>query len=243
MLLLAGLLSGCATSQAVQQRHQAAVYNTELGIAYMRRGELAVAKNKLNLALKENPSDPSVHSARALLFGRLGEARRADREYRDALRLAPHNPDFQNDYAVFLCGVGRTDEGVKYFLRAAHNPLYLTPAAAYANAGVCLRAAHRYKKAASMFRAALAVHPGFSQAAWQLADMDFKRGRLAAAHSEITDYLSSYSETPELLLLAVKVMRAQHNALDAQLYARKLQLDFPDSAEARSLDSSGHPAG
>ncbi len=241
--LLAALLAGCANRQMIRQRHQAAVFNTELGIAYMQRDELAVAKRKLDLALKENPDNPSVHSARALLYVRLGEPRRADREFREALRLAPHNPNFQNDYAVYLCSSGRTNQGVKYFLMAAHNPLYLTPAAAYSNAGVCLRSARRYEQAARMFRAALAVRPNFSQAAWQLADLDFKRGRLAEARAVIAGYLSSYNETPDLLLLAVKVMRAQHDELDAELYARKLQLDFPDSPQARSLARLGNNPG
>lgn len=238
-----GLLAGCSNPQVVQEHHLAAVYNTELGIAYMQRGELAVAKNKLDLAVKENPADPNVHSARALLFARLQEAARADHEFREALRLAPRNPNFQNNYAVYLCSNGREAEGVKYFLEAARNPLYLTPAAAYANAGVCLRSAHRYTEAARMFRAALAVQPGFAQAEWQLVDMDFRRGRLAQARSQITRYLSSYQETPDLLLLAVKIMRAQRDELDAELYARKLQLDFPDSAQAHALASLGHNPG
>ena len=241
--LLAVPLAACTNPQVLQRQHEAAVYNTELGVAYMQRGELAVAKDKLDLAVRENPDDPNAHNARALLFARLREPARADREFREALRLAPRNPDFQNNYAVYLCSTGRQAEGVKYFLKAARNPLYLTPAAAYTNAGVCLRTQHRYAQAARMFHAALTVRPDSAQAVWQLADMDLKRGRLAQARAQIASYLASYSETPGLLLLAVKIMRAQHDALDAELYARKLQLDFPDSAQARALASLGRNPG
>jgi type IV pilus assembly protein PilF len=241
--LLAAILAGCASSQAVKERHEAAVYNTELGIAYMRRGELAVAQRKLDRAERENPDDPDVHSARALLYARLREPRKADREFREALRLAPQNPDFQNNYAVYLCSAGRTDEGVKRFIEAARNPLYLTPALAYTNAGVCLRSAHRYPQAARMFRAALAVAPDYAQAAWQLADLDFSRGKLAEARTEIHDFLASYSETPDLLLLAVKVTRAQGDELDAALYAHRLQLDYPGSPQARALATIGRNPG
>ena len=241
--LLGAAVAGCASPQVVQQEHQAAEFNTELGIAYLRRGELAVAQRKLDRALKENPDDPAVHSARALLFVRLGEAANADHEYREALRLAPKNPDFQNDYAVFLCRSGRAEEGVKYFLGAARNPLYLTPAAAYANAGICLRSIHKDLRAEQMFRTALAVSPGFAEAAWQLADLDFKRGRLAQARAEIHGFLASYNETPDLLLLAVKVARAQGDVLNAALYARRLQLDYPGSAQAHALAELGHDPG
>lgn len=234
-VLLAGTLAGCANQQAVQRRHDAAVYNTELGIAYMRRGDLAVAQTKLDRALKENPDDPDVHSARALLFGRLHEPKQADREFREALRLAPKNPDFQNNYAVYLCNVGRTDEGVRTFLEAANNPLYTTPELAYVNAGVCLRSARRDVEAAQMFKDALAIRPNFSQAAWELADLDYSHGKLAQARKEIDAFLAANQETPDLLLLAVKVTRAQKDPLDAELYARRLQLDFPNSAQARAL--------
>ena len=233
------VLCGCTNPQVVQDHHQAALFNTELGIAYLQRGELAVAKQKLDLALSENADDPNVHSARALLFERLGEPARASREFRRALELAPNDPDYQNDYAVYLCNEGHDAEGVTYFLAAARNPLYLTPADAYNNAGVCLRSEHHDAEASRMFQTALAITPGFAQAAWQLADLDYKHGRLQQARSELTRFLSAYNETPDLLLLAVRVMHAQGDVLDAVLYARRLQLDFPDSAQAHALAALG----
>ena len=241
--LVAAGLAGCANQQVVQQHRDAAIYNTELGIAYMRRGDLAVAQTKLDRAVKENPDDPDVHNARALLFARLGEPEQADREYREAMRLAPKNPDFQNNYAIYLCGVGRVDDGVQTFLRAAHNPLYMTPELAYDNAGVCLRSAHKNVEAAQMFTDALAIRPNFGQALWQLADLDFSQGKLAQARQEIEAFLAANQENPDLLLLAVKVARAQGDRLNAELYARRLQLDFPDSAQAHALADLGHNPG
>ena len=43
------------------------------------------------------------------------------------------------------------------------------------------------------------------------------------------------SETPDLLLLGVRVARAQGDRLARERYARKLQLDFPASDQARAL--------
>ena len=238
--LFAAIAAGCVSQQVEQQHRDAAIYNTELGIAYMQRGDLALAQTKLDRALKENPDDPDVHSARALLFARLQDPKQADREFREALDLAPKNPDFQNNYAVYLCSVGRVDEGVETFLRAAHNPEYLTPELAYDNAGVCLRSTHHDVEAAQMFVDALTIRPNFAQALWQLADLNFSEGKLADARREIDSFLSANQETPDLLLLAVKVARAQRDALDSELYARRLQLDFPNSAEARQLADLGH---
>jgi type IV pilus assembly protein PilF len=102
------VLYGCSNPQLIRRQHRAAVYNTELGVAYLQRGALALAKEKLDQAQRENPDSPSVQSARALLFERLGEPARAERAFRRALALAPHDPDYQNDYAVYLCSNAST---------------------------------------------------------------------------------------------------------------------------------------
>src|SRR5207245_1186372 len=86
------------------------------------------------------------------LFQRMGDAPKADAEFRTALRLAPHDPEVVNNYAVYLCQNGRINDGVRHFEEAAHNALYRTPEAAYTNAGVCLRAAKRDEEARAAMR-------------------------------------------------------------------------------------------
>ena len=117
----------------------ASKFNTQLGVNYMQQGNLALAQEKLERALKQNPKDPNVHLSLAVLNERLGEAKRADTFYRNALRLAPESPEVSNTYAVYLCKSNRVDEGVKRFDEVAANRLYRSPEVALTNAGVCLR--------------------------------------------------------------------------------------------------------
>jgi type IV pilus assembly protein PilF len=234
------LLASCANSHAVTRQHDAASYNVQLGIAYMNQGDLQRAKDKLDRALSEDPDSADVHSARAMLFDRLGEKDKADSEFRAALRYAPHDPNIVNNYAVYLCQNGRTDEGVKRFLEAAHNGYYRTPEAAYTNAGVCLRSAKRDDEARANFERALQLRPNFAEAAFQLAELEFQQGQLVPARSSIDGFLASNDATPDLLLLGVRVARAQGDRLAAQRFARRLQLDFPGTAQARALAQLDH---
>lgn len=243
-LTLAGLatliLGGCASSSNSHPLHmanerEAAADNVQLGVQYMNQGDLALAKTKLDRALSEDASNPSVHSARAMLFERTNQPAKADAEFRTALKLAPHDPDVVNNYAVYLCQNGRTDEGVRHFLEAAHNPLYRTPQAAYTNAGVCLRAAKRDDEARVNFNAALQLWPNYAEAAFQLATLDFDQGQLAPARARIDTYMGAFNATPDLLLLGVRVARKQGDAVAAQRYARRLVLDYPASDQARAL--------
>ena len=234
-------LGACVSTSAdsfkekAKKRENAAEFNVQLGVAYLHQGNLPLAKEKLDRAMQEGPRDPTVHSAMALLYDRLGKSAQADEEFRTALRLAPHDPDILNNYAVYLCRTGRTDDGVKYFLEAAQNALYSTPAAAYTNAGVCLRAANRYDPATQQFQKALAIRPNFAEAAYQLIDLDFSRQQVAGARARLDRYLSAYDATPDLLLIGVKIARAQGDRLAAEKFSRRLRVDFPGSDQARGL--------
>lgn len=222
---------------------EAAKYNVELGIAYMQRGELALAKDKLDRALKESPRDPEVHSALALLEERLGNPALTDHEFREALRLAPHDPDIANNYAVYLCRTHRVDEGVKQLLATARNPLYTTPEAAYTNAAVCLRSEHRDAEAKRALESALALRPGFAEAVFQLADLEVQQGQLADARARIDHYIETFTATPDLLLLGVRISRALHDPIGQQRYEQRLRVDFPNSPQTQALVSSSQNAG
>jgi type IV pilus assembly protein PilF len=249
ILLVAALmvvLAGCVASAPQMSKassDEAAGFNVQLGIGYLQQGNLVVAKEKLERAERESPHDPKVHNAMGLLYERLGDPKRADEEYRTALRDAPKDPEIANNYAVFLCQSGRTEEGVKYFMVAARNPLYRTPEAAYTNIAVCLRAAHRDDEAKQNLQRALAIKPNFAEAAYQLADLEFTGGHLNDARATLTHYTDSYEATPDLLLLGVRIARAMGDRVAAERYARSLRMDFPSSEQARALADLNHNSG
>ena len=245
-IVTAVTLAGCTTQKqkrAEKKKEDASTANTQLGIAYLNQGDVPLAKQKLDRALKENPENPQVHSARAMLFDRMNLPAEADSEYQAALRLAPEDPDVSNNYAVYLCQIGRPDDGVRRFEAVARNALYRTPWVAYTNAGVCLRRAKRNADAATNFKQALQLRPNFSEAAYQLADLEFGDGNLQDSRAVVDTYLSAFEETPDLLLLGVRIAMAQNDRVGVVLYSRKLRLDFPSSAQTKALADLDHNPG
>lgn len=234
----AALLGSCSSSPVRQEKSRgdnAADFNVQLGIAYLQQGNLPVAKEKLERAEKQNPRDPNVHNGLGLLYERLGRSADADAHYRTAVRLAPQNPDISNNYAIFLCQNGRADEGVRRFLDAARNPLYRTPEAAYTNAGVCQRNAKHLDEAEANLKRALQIRPNFAEAAFQLGDLQFERGRLNDARLQVEQYLASFDATADLLLLGVRTAHALGDRLAAEKYARRLRVEFPGSQQMRAI--------
>ncbi|MGE0582003.1 MAG: type IV pilus biogenesis/stability protein PilW [Steroidobacteraceae bacterium] len=243
--LAALLLAACATGGSGSERsaESAASYNVQLGYAYMRQGNLPLAKEKLERAGKQDASNPDVHSALGLLYERLGDPKRADRHFETALRLAPKDPEIENNYAIYLCRNGRAEEGVRHFESAARNPLYRTPATAFTNAGVCLRGDGRLAEAEKNFLRALQVMPNSAEAAFQLGDLHLQQGATAEARAEIDRFLGAFRATPDLLLLRVRIARATGDKLEEEKFSRRLLMDFPDTDQARSLSASARNPG
>jgi type IV pilus assembly protein PilF len=219
---------------------QAAAVNLQLGAGYLQQGNLALAKQKLERALSEDPHNAQIHSTLGLLDERLGKDKEADQEYRTSLSLAPHDPALLNNYAVFLCSHNRATEGVRNFEEAASNPLYRSPWAAFTNAGVCSRQAHHDAEAQELFVRALRSNPSYAEAVYQASDLDFSQQKYAASRLRIDFYLMNNASTPDLLLLGWRVSQAQNDPTGADGYARRLARDFPGSDQSRAL--AGSPA-
>lgn len=237
-LASAWLACACVTTSndTVRESPQAAgTANLQLGAAYLQQGNLPIAKEKLERAESQSPRDPQVHGLLAMLYHRLGEDQKAEKEYRTALDLAPNDPEQLNNYAVFLCSTGRVDDGVRRFQEAARNPLYRTPWAAYTNAGVCLRGAGRDAEAGPLFMRALQVRPDYAEAAVQLADLDLKDHRPADAYKRVTDFMKVNPATPDLLLFGWRAARELKDPIGTAQMAWRLQSDFPDSDQAHAL--------
>jgi type IV pilus assembly protein PilF len=237
------LLAACVTTgntekplrESGSSAERASTINKQLGTVYLRQGNLALAKEKLERAEEYNPRDPELHAVLALLYERLNQPKEVDKHYRTAIRLAPNDPQVSANYAVYLCQNGRTDEGVKRFLESARNPLYRTPEVAYTNAGVCLRKAKRFDEAGNSFARALQIKPGSAEAVFQSADLALERGEPAKGREQVDKYLLSHEATADLLLLGVRITRALGDRVGEDKFTRRLRVEFPNSAQLRSL--------
>jgi len=210
-------------------------YNVQLGTAYLQQGNYALARDKLERALKQNPKDPDVHTSLGLLYDRTGDLKLAEKHYKEALRLAPEKPDLSNNYAVYLCKNGRVDEGVGRFMAVASNHYYRTPEVALTNAGVCLRSAKRLDEAREKFVGAISARPNYAEATVQLASLHVEKGNIPEARKVVDTYLNAFKPNPDVLLAAVNVARAAKDKMSEEKYSRALRLEFPDSAQARAL--------
>lgn len=219
---------------------QAASFNASLAVRYLESNEVALARDKIDKALKQNPRDPIVQGAAGLVYERLQQPDKADQFFQSALRLAPEDPNTANNYAVFLCRHGKVDKGLKLFEQVARNPAYSIPENAYTNAGVCARQGGDNARADQLFRQALSINPKYPDALLQLADLSRERDAGLAARAFLQRYLAIAAATPDALSLGIQIERKLGDHDAEQTYTARLLKEFPDSAQARALRN---PAG
>jgi type IV pilus assembly protein PilF len=227
--------SAMVEQNSVTKMQQAANLNLQLGVAYMQTGNLQVAEQKLLKAVEENPHDPQIHSALALLYVRIGNDAKANAEYKESLRLAPGDPDVLNFYGVYLCGKGRTDEGVKYFNQSAQNPLYRTPWAAYTNAGLCLHDAKRIPESEQYFLRAVSFKPNFEPAVVQLGSVEIEQQHPADAARLVREYIAIGQVTADVLMVGWRAAQLLGDQETSARYAKRLQADFPTTDQAHAV--------
>ncbi|CAN7193758.1 type IV pilus biogenesis/stability protein PilW [Pseudoduganella sp. LjRoot289] len=224
---LAGLLCGCASAPgaasgtpgqsgkaelatasdqtAAQKR---AEIRMQLAIGYYQQGQYAVALDEIKKALAAEPDLADAYGMRALTYMAMDERELAEDNFVRALKLAPHNPEVNNNYGSFLCRHGRVAESFKYFDAALAVRSYQSPADAYNNAGSCALKQKNYDTAEKYLLPALKIAPDVPATSANLARIYYERRDYVRAGFFITR-LSKLAKidslSADVLWLAIRV--------------------------------------
>lgn len=232
------LLSACASDSDVPpgvDLKEAARINAQLGVDYMRKGQMDLALGKLKRATSQDPENALAHSSLAFCYTKMLEPELAEREYRRALALEPDSGAIRNNFGVFLCGQDKAVEARRLLLDAANDKSYSTPEAAWTNAGVCARRQKDLETAESDFREALKLNAEFPDALAQMADITYYRKDYMRARAFLQRYMVVAPATPATLWIGLMTERKLGDFSAARQFEKRLKRDFPESEEANTL--------
>lgn len=189
-VLLLSFLAGCVTEGAPKPEspQKIAEAHTKLGVLYYQKGQLDVALDELDEALKADAGSVHALSALALVRERLGEYDEAENAFRRARELDPVYSENRTNYGVFLCGRGRIKEAIGEFQAAASNPLYAEAQKALFNAGQCLMNHGDPASARSWLEKALAKDPQMPEALLAFAQAAYAAGDYGKAEEALDRY-------------------------------------------------------
>jgi type IV pilus assembly protein PilF len=236
--------SGCVSTttgppEKKADQTDAAELNYQLGARYYRNGDYDLARDRLLLALDQNPKNGFAWSTLGLTYEALGNVRLAEDAYGNAVRVAPRDYKIQENYAVFLCRQDRFDDARKYFDKAIKAPTNDYAEQTYTNAGVCMMQKPDHVAAEQYLRAALDRRPNYGEALLQMSVLFYETGDNLRARAFLQRYLSSNMPTAPVLYHGILIERKLGDDTARRQYTLQLLRDFPDSAEAERIRQSG----
>ena len=231
------LLAGCGTQQVAGSRNdlqtssdytsnqKLAQIRLQLAVGYYEQRQMAEALDDIKRALQADPNFADAYSMRGLIYMDMGENRLAEESFLQAIRLAPNDPNFSNNYGWFLCQNGRERQSIAYFEAALKNRAYQSPAKALNNAGNCSLKFGDKAAAERYFSQAFQHEPGNPLTNTSLARLYFERGDYERARFYIGRVMKADVMTAEVLWLAIRIERklgdrAAENSLVTQLRRR-----------------------
>jgi len=183
---------------------EAAGYNVQLGMAYLKQNDLPRAKRKLLHAVEQGPDMPDAHAAMGYYLEKTGDIAQARKFFQKALELAPNSGAQMNNYGTFLCRQGDYVQAERYFMMASKDVHYENTASAYENAGICAVASHDDTKAAHYFTQALQNDAMRSQSLYELVKIDLKNKEYQTALNNLQKFPAITLSNKILLKLASK---------------------------------------
>lgn len=177
------VISGCASKveRAGFNAQKASIANSELGVAYLAKGNHKVAMLKLKKALAFDDENVNAHHYIAELYRRLKENDLANEHFKIALELDDNDSAIKNNYGIFLCGSGSYDKGLKLFNKVLTDPLYSDKGQVYENMGLCTEKQGNILTTEKYFETALRFNKNLPAALLGMAQIEFDKRNVKQA--------------------------------------------------------------
>lgn len=243
---LAGFLAGCATGEGPSGREdlktmsdqtsaqKRAEIRMQLAAGYFEQANYPVALDEVKKAIASDPQNPNGYSLRAIIYMRMHEKELANDNFLMALKLAPNDPDLNNNYGSFLCQNGRVKESFKHFDAALANVNYQSPAGAMNNAGSCALKIKDYDTAERYLLQALKLAPDVPETNVGLARVYYARRDYPRASFFIQQLhkVAKLDSLPaDVLWLSIKVQHKMGDQGMEQGFVTQLRRHHAESPE------------
>ncbi|MGD0960402.1 MAG: type IV pilus biogenesis/stability protein PilW [Methylomonas sp.] len=240
VILLAILLStGCGLlpnfKSNPSSNAESAVLYMEMGARYLDMGMLDIAKEKLDVAVKLDSSNPDIHNTIGVFYEHIKDYPQAKDSYDTALRKGPDNYAIQSNVGRFYCQRGDFNRGVQLLQQALDAPMNSHQWFAYSNMGLCYETQKDLQKAEEYFRKALQLQPEFPPALQEMQKISYENRQYMSARAFLERFLSVSQHTPESLWIAFQTERALGNSSGAQEYGELYINSYPATDEADQI--------
>ncbi len=171
-------LPGCAHREEMKRE---ASTRLGIGVGYLGEGKPSLALKELLKAEKLDGSDPRIKNALGLTYMALGDLKKAEEYFREAIELRDDYSEAYNNLGLLLSREGRSEDAIKAYEKAVENLLYQTPERAYNNMGIEYEKLGRLEEAKNAYLRAISLSPQFPAPYYNLGRLYSRQGRLDRA--------------------------------------------------------------
>lgn len=227
------LLAACSSSRQppVGAASGAPQTQLQLGMDYLKQGNLPAAKLTLQQAVDSSPQDYRNQLGMALYEQKIGNTNAAQSRYQQALNLAPQNGTVLNNYGAFLCSLGQYVPSQQQFSIAASLPDSGPVADSLENAGYCFLKANQNDEAKMLLSQALKNDPDKGAPLIAEANRRYKEGNRADAQLLLDVYQHVLPASADSLMLQIRFAALADKPDNVQRYGRQLARNFPQSQQ------------
>ena len=243
ILLLSVLSVGCVHERISDDNldenkrtpQEQAQIRAELAANYLQRGELKVALDEVEEALKLDADNAAANYIMALIQMRFKDKQKVEHYFRKAIRRPDPLPNAQQDYANYLCGQKDYKQAFKEFEALHDNPIYPNQELVYLNEAECHLLAHQKDRAEQALRKALKINPRLVPALYHMTVLSFESGNMLQTRAWYQRYMELGRDDPRILYIAYQTEKTLGDKNAAASLALRLKGKFPDSEQARLL--------
>ncbi len=205
---------GCATTGQETSKKRAYALE-DLGVSHLMRGEPNLAVKHLIEAAEAEPRDPHIAHSLALAYRDLGIFDQAIAEFQRALALKEDFPQLVNNMGGTYLLMGRLDDAISCFSKAAGTISYATPHYAFLNLGLAYYQKGDFRRAISYYKEALEIDSSFVMAYENLGLAYEAAGEWEKAWNAYQSSISYEPDSPNAYLLLGKLQLRLGRPADA----------------------------
>lgn len=224
-LLVAALImvatGGCASADTSTSGQKSAAAYTELGMAYLSRGQSERASSAFGKALARSPNEAAALHGMALLEQRAGNAVKSASYYDQTLQAlgkAPDTPDnkglapaqVRNNYASLLYGQGKLHSACQQLEKAAGDTHYSGRAGILVNLSQCQMQLGQSQASHQTLMEANRIAPNLPIVMLALAYDSYERGNFDEARAQLAKYRGQAGDSKDAQVLEA-VLAKQHD--------------------------------
>ena len=147
ILILAALLTGCASIMGPKVDKERAALHLQIGTGYLSQGMYPQAMAELQKAEQLDPKSPLILNNVGLSYYVRGKSKQAEAKFRGAVKNDNNYSDAKNNLARVLLDQGRTAEAIKWLHSVEGDLTYQFPEKTFANLGMAHFNLGQYQKA------------------------------------------------------------------------------------------------